>query len=68
MTEALDTNYARAGYHARQAWGRRPALILIDFAMAYFDPDAPLYGGEGCQTRSTTPSAWPTPPGKGRFR
>ena len=50
MSENLDTNYARAGYHARQSWGKRPALILIDFAMAYFDPKAPLYGGEGCQS------------------
>lgn len=44
----LDANYARAGYHARQRWGRRPALLLVDFARAYFEPDSPLYGGEGC--------------------
>lgn len=50
MPGDLDQNYAKAGYHARQTWGRNPALVLIDFAMAYFDPDAPLYGGEGCQT------------------
>lgn len=49
MTEQLDENYARAGYHAKQSWGTRPALILIDFAQAYFDPEAPLYGGEGCR-------------------
>lgn len=49
MTETLDTNYARAGYHARQTWGKRPAVLLIDFARAYFDPAAPLYGGEGCR-------------------
>jgi len=48
--ESLDANYARAGYHARQRWGRRPALILIDFAQAYFDPASPLFGGEGCRT------------------
>lgn len=48
MTESLDQNYARAGYHARQVWGRRPALLLVDFARAYFDPASPLYGGEGC--------------------
>ena len=48
MTEALDTNYARAGYHARQNWGKRPALMLIDFAMAYFDEAAPLFGGPNC--------------------
>ena len=48
--EGLDENYARAGYHAAQTWGRRPALILIDFAQAYFEPTAPLFGGEGCKT------------------
>ncbi|MCC1493471.1 isochorismatase family protein [Cognatishimia sp. F0-27] len=50
MTDALDTNYARAGYHAAQTRGTRPAVLFIDFANAYFDPAAPLYGGEGCQT------------------
>lgn len=46
--EDLDENYARAGYHARQQWGRRPALLLVDFARAYFEPSSPLFGGEGC--------------------
>ncbi|MEM8728444.1 MAG: isochorismatase family protein [Pseudomonadota bacterium] len=50
MTEALDQNYAKAGYHAAQTRGQRPAVIFIDFAVAYFDPDAPLFGGPGCQT------------------
>lgn len=50
MTENLDQNYARAGYHARQVWGKRPALLLIDFAQAYYDPSSPLYGGAGCKT------------------
>ena len=48
--ETLDANYARAGYHASQTWGRRPALILIDFAQAYYDPAAPLFGGDGCKS------------------
>ena len=48
MTETLNENYARAGYHARQSWGQRPALILVDFARAYFEADSPLYGGAGC--------------------
>lgn len=48
--EGLDENYARAGYHASQTWGHRPALILVDFAQAYFDATSPLYGGEGCRT------------------
>ena len=48
MTETLDQNYEKAGYHAKQTYGSKPALLLVDFAHAYFDPDAPLYGGEGC--------------------
>lgn len=47
MTEDLDANYARAGFHAPVGFGRRPALILIDFVMAYFTPGSPLYAGEG---------------------
>ena len=47
--ETLDENYARAGYHARQRWGTRPAVVLIDFAHAYYDEDGPLFGGEGCR-------------------
>ncbi len=50
MTENLDDNYARAKYHNAQQWGKRPALVLIDFAQAYFDENQPLFGGEGCQT------------------
>ncbi|MEM9048843.1 MAG: isochorismatase family protein [Pseudomonadota bacterium] len=46
--EELDRNYARAGYHAQQVWGSTPALLLIDFAEAYFAQNSPLYGGEGC--------------------
>jgi len=49
MTDSLDDNYAAAGYHAAQTKGARPAVLFIDFAQAYFDPDAPLYGGPGCQ-------------------
>lgn len=49
MTETLDQNYARAGYHSGQVWGKRPALLLVDFAQAYFDPASPLFGGEGCK-------------------
>jgi len=45
----LTENYARARYHAQQRWGTKPALILIDFANAYYDETSPLFGGEGCQ-------------------
>ena len=49
MTKKLDENYAKAGYHASQSRGTRPAVLFIDFAVAYYDPASPLYGGEGCQ-------------------
>ncbi len=45
MAEDLDTNYARAGYHHRLGFGRRPALVLIDFVQAYFAPGSPLFAG-----------------------
>ena len=49
MAEDIDTNYARAGYHHRLGFGRRPALVLIDFVQAYFEPGSPLYAGiEDC--------------------
>ncbi|MEO1687135.1 MAG: isochorismatase family protein [Pseudomonadota bacterium] len=44
---ALDDSYAKAGYHARQDWGGRPALLLVDFASAYYVENSPLYAGEG---------------------
>ncbi|MFO7856243.1 MAG: isochorismatase family protein [Paracoccaceae bacterium] len=47
MSEGLSDNYARAGYHAKQDWGRRPALVLVDFAAAYYVENSPLYAGEG---------------------
>ncbi len=44
MAEALDENYARA-YGNKIGFGKRPALILIDFVEAYFDPSCELYAG-----------------------
>ncbi len=48
--DGLRDNYAAGGFHAPQTWGVRPALLMIDFAQAYFDPAQPLYGGEGCRS------------------
>lgn len=48
--EDLNDNYSRAKYHSPQTWGKQPALVLIDFAQAYFDKAYPLFGGQGCQT------------------
>jgi len=45
VAEELDRNYARAGYHSGLGFGERPALILVDFVQAYFEPGSPLYAG-----------------------
>jgi maleamate amidohydrolase len=45
MNEDLDANYARAGYHKPLGFGEKPALLLIDFVEAYFEPTSPLYAG-----------------------
>ena len=40
----LASNYAGA-YSGRLPFGKRPALIVIDFVLAYLDPASPLYAG-----------------------
>ena len=50
MSEDLHANYTRAGFHHRIGFGRRPALVLIDFVMAYYTEGSPLFAGEGVQT------------------
>ena len=42
MTEDVDQNYARA-YGGSAGFGKRPALLLVDFVQAYFDPACELY-------------------------
>jgi maleamate amidohydrolase len=44
MAESLTENY-RAAYSNRVGFGRSPALVLVDFAQAYFDRDCVLYAG-----------------------
>ena len=41
----LDQDYAQAGLAGHLDWGERPALIVIDFCLAYLDPASPLYAG-----------------------
>lgn len=43
--EDLNADYSAAGFGGRLQPGKRPVLLLIDFARAYFDPDSPLYAG-----------------------
>lgn len=45
MSEDLDADYTQAGFGHRLEPGGRPALLLIDFVRAYFEPSAELYMG-----------------------
>lgn len=44
VTDDLAANYARA-YGTRVGFGKRPALLLVDFCMGYFDKGCDLYAG-----------------------
>lgn len=41
----LELDYQEAGFGNRLGFGKSPALLLIDFVMAYLDPGSPLYAG-----------------------
>lgn len=40
----LSANYAKA-FDGRLEFGKNPALLIVDFVMAYLDPASPLYAG-----------------------
>lgn len=40
----IKANYAGA-FDGHLAFGKRPALLIVDFVMAYLDPSSPLYAG-----------------------
>ncbi|WP_413630250.1 isochorismatase family protein [Novosphingobium sp. KCTC 2891] len=42
--EDLSANYARA-FGGKAGFGRKPALVLVDFVQGYFDPACDLYAG-----------------------
>jgi len=44
MSDDLVENYKKA-YGNRVGFGKRPALVLVDFAHAYFDPESELFAG-----------------------
>lgn len=48
MSESLLENYQRGGFLKKLEFGRRPALLVIDFVQAYVVDGSPLYGAEGC--------------------
>ena len=41
----LQQDYEGAGFGGRLGFGNRPALLIIDFAVAYLDEASPLYAG-----------------------
>ncbi len=43
MTQLSD-NYAKA-YGQKAGFGKKPALVLVDFVEGYFDPECDLYAG-----------------------
>lgn len=51
-TDDLDADYAAAGFGAGLGFGKRPALIIIDFAMAYLVEGSPLYAGVEAELES----------------
>jgi maleamate amidohydrolase len=48
----LSANYAGA-FDGRLAFGARPALLIVDFVMAYLDEASPLYAGAEAALAST---------------
>ncbi|MCG8694224.1 MAG: isochorismatase family protein [Minwuiales bacterium] len=44
MSESAQENYADV-YDNRAGFGKAPALVMVDFAHAYFDPQCSLYAG-----------------------
>lgn len=45
MADDLDHDYARAGFGGGLGFGRRSALLVVDFVKAYLTPSSALYAG-----------------------
>jgi nicotinamidase-related amidase len=45
MADDLEQNYAGGGFGRTLEPGARPALVVVDFVMAYLQPGSPLYAG-----------------------
>ncbi len=43
MSATREGSYQGAGFAGRLGFGSRPALIVVDLMMAYFDPGSPMY-------------------------
>ena len=57
MNVDLKANY-QGVYENRIGFGKRPALLLVDFVQAYFEP--PVISMQASRTRSRPPSACAT--------
>ena len=44
LMDDIEANYAGA-FDGHLAFGKRPALLIVDLVMAYLDPSSPLYAG-----------------------
>jgi nicotinamidase-related amidase len=45
MADSLEHSYASGGFGRALEPGSRPALVVVDFVMAYLQPGSPLYAG-----------------------
>lgn len=45
MSDTLQRSYSGAGWGGTLEPGTRPALLVVDFVMAYLQPGSPLYAG-----------------------
>ncbi len=45
QTDDLDADYAGAGFGNALGYGEKPALVIVDFVMAYLEKSSPLYAG-----------------------
>lgn len=43
MASARESDYKDAGFAGAIGFGTRPALVVVDLMMAYFDPKSPMY-------------------------
>lgn len=48
----VSSDYARAGFGGALGFGKRPALVIVDFAMAYLVKESPLYAGVEAELES----------------
>lgn len=54
MNADLDQDYERAGFAGRLAFGKRPALLIVDLVRAYTDPASGLYLDAAAAVASNT--------------